>query len=98
MKDKIRENAKKYFEEELSGEPLYQDLVIDWLSEFAQEQVKLFAIPDVSGSLPLASPEKIFERLVELYPDNYACVGKICDEVLDRSGALLGKVRNKARQ
>ena len=46
--DKIRENAEKYFEEELSGEPLYQDLVIDWLTEFAEKQVKLFAIPDVS--------------------------------------------------
>lgn len=47
MKDKIRENAKKYFEEELSGETLYQYLVIDWLTEFAEQQVKLFAIPDV---------------------------------------------------
>lgn len=46
MKDKIRENAKRYFEEELSGEPLYQDLLIDWLTDFAYEQVKLFAIPD----------------------------------------------------
>jgi hypothetical protein len=51
MKDKIRESAKKYFEEELSGEPLYQDLVIDWLTEFAYKQVKLFAIPVVSVSL-----------------------------------------------
>jgi DNA-directed RNA polymerase subunit RPC12/RpoP len=40
MKDKIRENAKKYFEEELSGEPLYQDLVIDWLTEFAKQQLE----------------------------------------------------------
>jgi len=48
MKEAIRKNAKKYFEEELSGEPLYQDLVIDWLTEFAEQQVKLFAIPDVS--------------------------------------------------
>ena len=48
MKDKIRENAKKYFDEELSGEPLYQDLVIDWLTEFAQQQVKEFSIQNVS--------------------------------------------------
>jgi hypothetical protein len=53
MKDKIRENAKKYFDEELSGEPLYQDLVIDWLTEFAKQQVKLFAIPVVVRSLPI---------------------------------------------
>jgi len=37
----IRENAKKYFEEQLSGEPLYQDSVIDWLVEFAEEQIKI---------------------------------------------------------
>ena len=38
---KIREAAKKYFEEELSGEPLRQDLVIDWLTEFAERQITL---------------------------------------------------------
>jgi len=37
---KIREAAKKYFEEELSGEPLHQDLVIDWLTEFAERLLK----------------------------------------------------------
>ena len=37
----IRENAKKYFEEQLSGEPLYQDSVIDWLTEFAKEQIRI---------------------------------------------------------
>lgn len=47
---------------------------------------------------PMASPDKIFERLVALYNDNYLCVAKICDEVLDRSGALLGEVRNRARE
>lgn len=52
MKKKIRENAKKYFEEELSGEPLYQDLVIDWLTDFAEQQVKLFSMDNVSGLLP----------------------------------------------
>lgn len=38
--NKIREAAKKYFEEELSGEPLCQDLVIDWLTEFALRLLK----------------------------------------------------------
>ena len=52
----------------------------------------------VIGSFPMASPEKIFERLVKLYPDNYVCVAKICDEVLDRSGALLGEVRRAVRK
>ena len=37
---KIREAAKKYFEEELSGEPLHQDSVVDWLTEFAQRLLK----------------------------------------------------------
>ena len=55
-------------------------------------------IAAVIGSFPMASPENIFERLVKLYPDNYVCVAKICDEVLDRSGALLGEVRKAARK
>jgi len=38
--NKIREAAKKYFEEELSGEPLCQDSVIDWLTEFAERLLK----------------------------------------------------------
>lgn len=41
----------------------------------------------------IAPIDKIFERLVELYPDDYVCVAKMCDEVLDRSGELLGDVR-----
>ena len=42
--------------------------------------------------------EKTFERLVKLYPKNYICVAKMCDEVLDKTGALLGKVRTEARK
>ena len=35
MENTIIENAKKYFEEEMSGEPLTQDVVIEGLVEFA---------------------------------------------------------------
>ncbi|MDD4154120.1 MAG: hypothetical protein PHT30_01755 [Bacilli bacterium] len=38
--NKIREAAQKYFEEELSGDPLCQDSVVDWLVEFAERQIK----------------------------------------------------------
>ena len=38
--NKIREAAKKYFEEELSGEPLCQDAVVDWLTDFAERLLK----------------------------------------------------------
>jgi len=65
-------------------------------SDFPQN--KALNIGVVIGSFPMASPKKIFERLVELYPNNYVCVAKICDEVLDRSGALLGEVRNAVRK
>ena len=40
--DEVKENAKKYFEEELSGEPLCQDSVIEGLIEFAIQQIDLF--------------------------------------------------------
>jgi hypothetical protein len=40
------------------------------------------------------------EKLAEIYNynmNNAVLVAKICDEVLDRSGALLGEVRQVAR-
>jgi hypothetical protein len=55
--DNIREAAEKYFEEELSGEPLYQDLVIDWLTEFAESQLNLHNMtPKVQKLLFIARP------------------------------------------
>jgi hypothetical protein len=41
----------------------------------------------------IASPEKIFDRLIKLYKKNPTGVAEVCDEVLDRSGALLGLIR-----
>jgi len=35
----IREKAEKYFEDEINGEPLYQDSVIDWLTDFATKLI-----------------------------------------------------------
>ena len=35
------------------------------------------------------------DRLAELYKTDYIAVAKICDEALDRSGALLGEVRSR---
>ncbi len=46
----------------------------------------------------IASIDKITERLVKLYKDDPLCVAKMCDEVLDRSGALLGKIRELAKE
>lgn len=36
-------------------------------------------------------------RLTELYLKDYVCIAEVCDEVLDRSGGLLGRIRIKAR-
>lgn len=33
----LREKAKKYFDEELSGEPLSEDVVIDALCNFSED-------------------------------------------------------------
>jgi hypothetical protein len=41
----------------------------------------------------IANEQVIFNRLLELYPNNYAFVGKVCDEILDKSGRLLGEIR-----
>ena len=39
--------------------------------------------------------ETIVNRLIDLYPTNSLCVATICDEVLDRSGELLGHIRER---
>lgn len=46
----------------------------------------------------IADYDTIVGRLAELYLTRYACVAIICDEALDRSGRLLGVVRDKARE
>ena len=38
---------------------------------------------------------ELVDRLAELYETDYVAVAKVCDEVLDRSGALLGEVRTR---
>jgi hypothetical protein len=43
-----------------------------------------------------AALEEREERLAAIYPEHGAAVALVCDEVLDRSGALLGRVRNRA--
>ena len=37
----------------------------------------------------------LVDRLAELYKTDYVSVAKVCDEALDRSGALLGEVRTR---
>lgn len=46
--------------------------------------------------IKMTSKDKIVERLAKLYPENRAAVALICDEVLDRTGELLGIIRDKA--
>jgi hypothetical protein len=65
------------------------------IDEFAAFE-PVSSVPERKGWIQMALPEKVFERLIELYPADYVCVAKICDEVLDRSGALLGIVRKFA--
>ena len=40
----------------------------------------------------------LIERLTELYKIDNVAVAKVCDEALDRSGALLGEVRTLHRK
>jgi hypothetical protein len=41
---------------------------------------------------------ELVDRLAELYKTDYVAVAKVCDEALDRSGALLGEVRARHRE
>jgi len=38
---------------------------------------------------------ELVDRLAELYKTDYVAVAKVCDEALDKSGALLGEVRTR---
>lgn len=40
--------------------------------------------------------EEFEDRLVIEYNENCLAVGRICDNILDRSGALLGRIRAKS--
>jgi len=41
------------------------------------------------------SMDKLIDRLADLYHTDCLAAAKCCDEVLDRSGALLGYVRER---
>jgi hypothetical protein len=64
---------------------------------------KIFELIDRYKSIPpaeqkIANYETILERMVELYEENPSCVANVCDMVLDRSGTLLGVVRERSKQ
>lgn len=59
------------------------------------------------GPMPKKSKVSYEDRLIEMrediakilsrmYKDNYVLISELCDEHLDRSGCLLGKVRHNA--
>ena len=59
------------------------------------------AIPITIGSFYIASKNDILQRLVKIYANgdchDKAQIGRVCDEVLDKSGQLLGIVRDKSK-
>ena len=44
----------------------------------------------------IASPQVLTQRLIDLYNADPCKVAYICDEILDKSGGLLGRVRESA--
>jgi len=53
-------------------------------------------IKDGIEIIRIVPADKILKRLVDLYKTQPLAVAIVCDEVLDRSGALLGHVRKTA--
>lgn len=43
-----------------------------------------------------AAAERLESSLAAMYPAHYALIAELCDEHLDRSGGLLGRVRDRA--
>lgn len=45
----------------------------------------------------MSEQEKLEQALAACYATDPATIARLCDEHLDRSGALLGRVRNRHR-
>jgi hypothetical protein len=52
---------------------------------------------DLDNDGRLFTEAEIIAALAKHYPTGFATIGALCDETLDRSGCLLGKVRAAAR-
>ena len=53
---------------------------------------------ELSSNAPEIKREELVNRLASVYYKDMLMVATICDEVLDRTGALLGDVRKVARK
>jgi len=68
----LREAAKKYFDEELSGEPLCQDLVVDWLTDFAEQQIDIYKIDKIIEFYSTFRTQfEVLPRLTIIYGEGY---------------------------
>lgn len=71
--------------------PLCEDV-----SKIAQQQKRIIELLE----LPKSKEVELFEALVRIYKKDTrsaAVVAELCDEVFDRSGGLLGRVRDAAQ-
>lgn len=74
------------------AQPSYSGIPFMSISETAKEITELIE-SKLKEEARIAPIEKITERLAKLYSDEPSFIANICDEVLDRSGKLLGEVR-----
>jgi len=44
----------------------------------------------------LVGEQELFNRLLAAYPYDRLFIARVCDELLDRSGHLLGEIRNES--
>ena len=102
MRDKVRTILKEWLQSKddiVFTDDIAIEEVADEIVEACRQEC---IIPVVSGSLPLASADKIMERIVPKYrdanPHDRAIIAGICDEVLDQSGRFLGEVRTRAME
>lgn len=102
MRDKVRTILKEWLQSKddiIFTDDIAIEEVTDEIVEACRQEC---TIPVVSGSLPLATADKIMERIIPKYrdanPHDRAIIAGICDEVLDQSGRFLGEVRTRASE
>ena len=56
------------------------------------------AIRELKAAIEAAERARVETRLIAIYPEHHASVALVCDEAIDRSGAMLGRIRAATRE
>ena len=71
-------------------ESIEVDDILKAMQEYSDLQKPVYPSEEETANFKV-----VYKRLIELYKENPSFVAKVCDEILDQSGALLGRIRKE---